>query len=75
MDTFVLDLLTFMLKVRSIPDYPNLFSPNKSEKNDKKILKYFQYITRLRWEKIIALFLVGTKSLKILKYHKFLKKH
>ena len=32
----------FMLKVKTMSDYTNLFSPNESEKNDKKILKYCQ---------------------------------
>ena len=32
----------FMLKGQSLLDYTNLFSPNKYEKDDKTILKYFQ---------------------------------
>ena len=32
----------FMLKGKSLPGYTNLFSPNGYEKNDKKMLKYFQ---------------------------------
>ena len=31
-----------MLKVKSLLDYTNWFSPNKYEENDKIILKYFQ---------------------------------
>ena len=31
-----------MLKGTSLLDYKNLFSPNKYEKNDKLIIKYFQ---------------------------------
>ena len=42
MDTFVLNLL-IVLKVKNLSDFTNLFSPNKYEKNDKIILKYFQY--------------------------------
>ena len=42
MDIFVLDLLIFMLKGKSLLDYTNLFSSNEYEKNDKVILKYFQ---------------------------------
>ena len=42
MDTFVLDLLIFMLKGKSLLAYRNLFSPDEYEKNDKIILKYFQ---------------------------------
>ena len=30
-----------MLKVKILPDYTNLFSPNDYEKNDIIILKYF----------------------------------
>ena len=32
----------FILKDESLLDYPNLFSPDEYEKNDKIILKYFQ---------------------------------
>ena len=32
----------FMLNGKKLLDYANLFSPNEYEKNDKKILKYFQ---------------------------------
>ena len=32
----------FILKRKSLLDYTDLFSPNKYEKNDKMILKYFQ---------------------------------
>ena len=31
-----------MLKSKGLLDYTNLFSPDKYEKNDKIILKYFQ---------------------------------
>ena len=34
--------IDFMLKVISVVDYTNLFSPNEYEKNGKMILKYFQ---------------------------------
>ena len=34
--------IDFMLKVKSLLDYTNLFSPNEYETNDKIILKYFQ---------------------------------
>ena len=30
--------------------YTNLFLPNEYEKNDKIILKYFQWLKRLRWK-------------------------
>ena len=32
----------FMLKVKSLLDYTNLLPLNEYEKNDKRILKYFQ---------------------------------
>ena len=31
-------------------DYTNLFAPNDYEKNDKIILKHFQWLKRLRWK-------------------------
>ena len=34
--------IDFMLKGKSLLKYPNLFSPNYYEKNDKIIGKYFQ---------------------------------
>ena len=34
--------IDFILKVKSLLDYTNLFSPNDYEKNDKIILKYSQ---------------------------------
>ena len=34
--------INFMLKVKSSLNENNLFFPNKYEKNDKVILKYFQ---------------------------------
>ena len=39
---FYIGLIDFMLKVKSLLDYTNLFSSNEYEKNDKIILKYFQ---------------------------------
>ena len=54
-------------------DYANLFSPNKYEKNDKIILKYFQLLKRLWRKNYTALFAVSiqkktkSKTLKILK--------
>ena len=38
---FCIEFTDFMLKGKSLLDYTNLFSPNKYEKNDKIILKYF----------------------------------
>ena len=31
-------------------DYTNLFAPNDYEKNNKIILKHFQWLKRLRWK-------------------------
>ena len=39
---FCIGFIGFMLKGKSLLDYTNLFSPYDYEKNDKKILKYFQ---------------------------------
>ena len=39
---FCIGFIYFMLQRKSLPDYTNLFSPNKYEKNDKIILKDFQ---------------------------------
>ena len=38
---FCFGFIDFMFKGKSLVDYTNLFSPNKYEKNDKVILKYF----------------------------------
>ena len=47
------------------------FSPNDYEKNDKIILKYFQWLKRCK--NCIALFAVSIENLKNLKYHTSLK--
>ena len=39
---YCIGCIDFMLKGKSLLDYTNLFSPNKYEKNDKIIPKYFQ---------------------------------
>ena len=39
---FCIGLISFTLKVKSLSDYINLYSPNEYEKNEKLILKYFQ---------------------------------
>ena len=39
---FCIGFIDFMLKGKSLLVYRNLFSPNDYEKNDKRILKYFQ---------------------------------
>ena len=61
-----------MLKVKSLLDYTNLFSPNKNQKNGKNNTKLFSI--RLRWIKFISLFVESIKNLKTRNYHTFLKK-
>ena len=61
-----------MLKVKSLLDDTNLFSPNEYEKNDEIILKYLT--EKLKCNNYIALFAVIIKNLKILKYHTFWNK-
>ena len=39
---FCIGFINFMLKGKSFLDYTNLFSLNDYDKNDKKILGYFQ---------------------------------
>ena len=39
---FCIAVIDFMVKDESFLDYTNLFSPDKFEKNDEIILKYFQ---------------------------------
>ena len=64
---FCIGFVDFMLKGKSFLDYTNLFSPNEYEKNDKIILKYFQWLKR--WKNYTALLAVSTENLKNLKYH------
>ena len=39
---FCIESFNFMLKVKSLLDYTNIFSPNEYEKTDKIMLKDFQ---------------------------------
>ena len=39
---FCIGFIDFMLKGKILLEYPNLFSPKESKKNEKIILKYFQ---------------------------------
>ena len=39
---FCIEFIKFMPEGKSLLDYTNLVSPNKYEKNDKTIMKYFQ---------------------------------
>ena len=54
---FCIGFIDFMLKGKSFIDYKNLLSPNDYEKNDKIILKLFQWLKR--WKNYIALFAVS----------------
>ena len=72
---FCIGYIYFMLKGKSFLDYTNLFSPKKYEKNDRVILKSFQWPKRLRWKKSIVFFLVSIENLKIVEYYTFSKKH
>ena len=54
---FCIGFIDFMLKGKSFVDYKNLLSPNDYEKNDKIILKLFQWLKR--WKNYIALFAVS----------------
>ena len=38
---FCIGFIDFMLKVKTLTDFTNLFSPNNFDKNDDIILKYF----------------------------------
>ena len=53
-----------LLKGKSLLDYTNLFSPNEYEKNNKIILKYFQFLKMLGWQKYILLFVGSIENLK-----------
>ena len=69
---FCVGFINFMLKSKSLLEYTNLFSPNHYEKNDKIILKYFQW--NLNKLKCIAMFAMNTEHLKTkLKYDIFFK--
>ena len=41
---FFIGFTNFMLTIKHLLDYTNSFSPYEYEKNDKVILKYFQYL-------------------------------
>ena len=45
---FCIGFICFMQKGKTLLDYTNLFSPNDCEKNDKIMLKYFQYHKRCK---------------------------
>ena len=41
LEYFCIGFIDFILKVKSLLEYKNLFSPSEYRKNDKIILKYF----------------------------------
>ena len=45
---FCIGFIDFMLKSKSLLEYTNLFSPNEYKKNDEVILKYLQYLNKLK---------------------------
>ena len=57
---FCTGFIDFILKGKGFLDYANLFSPNCYEKNDIKILKYFEL---KRWKNYITLFAVNIENL------------
>ena len=57
---FCTGFIDFILKGKGLLDYANLFSPNCYEKNDIKILKYFEL---KRWKNYITLFAVNIENL------------
>ena len=59
---FCITFVDFMLKVKSLLEYTNLFSPNEHKKNDKIILKCFQL--NLNKLKCIAMCVINIASLK-----------
>ena len=70
---FCIWFIDFMLKGKSFLDNTNLFSPKDYEKNDKVIVKNFQYLKR--WKSYIVLFAVSIKNLKNLNYRTPWKKY
>ena len=61
-----------MLKGKSLLEETNLFSPNDYGKNNKIILKYFQFNPNKL--KCFVMFVINIENFKKLKYHIFLKK-
>ena len=62
-----------MLKGKSLLEQTNLFSPNDYGKNNKIILKYFQFNPNKL--KCFVMFVINIENFKKLKYHIFFKKH
>ena len=68
---FCIGFIGIILKGKHSLDYTKWFSPNDYEKNDKRILKYFQWLKR--WKNHFALFVANIENSKILEYHTFSK--
>ena len=60
---FCFGLIDFMPEGKNPLVYKNLFYPSKYKKNDKMILKYFQ------WWKSVVMFAINIEYLKPPKYH------
>ena len=65
---YCIGFIDFMFKGKSFLEYTNLFPRDEHKKNEKMILKYFQ------WWKSFVMFVINIKNLQILKCH-ILKKH
>ena len=59
--------IDFKWKGKSLLEYTSLFSPNQYKKNDKIILKYYQYWKRY-WN-FYCIISISIENLKNLKYH------
>ena len=57
---FCTGFIDFILKGKGLLYYANIFYPNCYEKNDIKILKYFEL---KRWKNYITLFAVNIENL------------
>ena len=63
-----------LVRFVSLLDDTNLFSPNEYEKNDKKILKYLQWLETKKFvlwtdSKKVKMSAISIENLKTLKYH------
>ena len=69
-----------LVRFVSLLDDTNLFSPNEYEKNDKKILKYLQWLETKKFvlwtdSKKVKMSAISIENLKTLKCHIFLIRH
>ena len=72
---FCIVFIDFMLKGKSLLDYTNLLSSSEYEKNDKIILKYFQYLKNIKMRKIYCIVCGKHRQFKKPKMSYILKKH